>query len=98
MLFKVKELPMRARLREMARATAHRLRPRRGLTRGSKIADMVALGKCITLCPMCRPKFNAKRNGYHNLPHVPRCRGECDGCGDKAGWCEAFVPINSTRI
>lgn len=53
---------------------------KKGITSGSYIGDLVALGKCVWLCWKCEKKFNAKACGYGKKPGLPRVRGFCDGC------------------
>lgn len=56
--------------------------PRKRTTAGSRIADLVALEKAVSLCPACRPRFNALQADYRTYPNVPQARGTCDGCGE----------------
>jgi hypothetical protein len=53
---------------------------RPGRTVGGHIDDMVALTQSVVLCPSCRPKFDAKRNGYITKRNLPFVSGRCDGC------------------
>jgi len=67
-----------------------------GILRASWIADLAALGKVITLCGLCRTKWNAKKNGYERRDAVPSRRevvGECDGCNGRSVPCETYFPI-----
>jgi len=57
----------------------------RGKTIGSHIADLVGLGKAITLCQKeCQKKFNAPGNEYvmfKEVTGVNYCNSVCQGCG-----------------
>lgn len=44
------------------------------------MADLVALKKCVILCPSCSPKFNSTGNDYVVPHNVPKVQGRCDGC------------------
>jgi len=76
------------------KAAESRGRPR-GLLRGSWIADLVSLKKAVTLCAMCQPKFDARRNGYEQRDVMPGHRhaiGECDGCASTHAVCAMYLP------
>ncbi|MGE0372995.1 MAG: hypothetical protein AB7Q01_14090 [Gammaproteobacteria bacterium] len=65
------------------------------LTAGSWLADLAALRKCITLCRLCRNRWNAKTNGYEQREAVPghaELIGECDGCKARATMCATYFP------
>lgn len=65
------------------------------LTAGSWLADLAALGKCITLCRHCRTRWNAKANRYEQRETVPgfaELIGECDGCRARAAMCATYFP------
>lgn len=47
---------------------------------GGYIYDLVALQKCVILCPSCSPKFDSTKNGYVIPRNIPRTSGRCDGC------------------
>lgn len=54
-----------------------------GRTVGGWMADRVAMGKNVTLCPTCRPKFAERAHGYREAKHPPFHNGvnaKCDGC------------------
>lgn len=53
----------------------------RRIAAGSYLDDLAALGKCISLCLICLPKFNAKAYSYVTRATLPRANGTCDGCG-----------------
>lgn len=52
-----------------------------GVTAGSYIDDLVALGKALSLCVLCVRKFDAAAAGYAQRSNLPFARGRCDGCG-----------------
>jgi hypothetical protein len=68
---------------------------RPGSVAGSHIADMVSLGRSITLCSDgCKHKFDAERHGYHEARRFPFHGGvisNCDGCRAKMAPCAMFV-------
>lgn len=66
----------------------------RGRTAGGWIADLVALGKAVTLCFSCRRKFDHKRVGYHAARLTSTSTfviGDCDGCRSRLARCTLFV-------
>lgn len=76
------------------KAAASRGRPQ-GLLRGSWIADLAALGKAVTLCGQCMPRWDARKNGYEQRNVTPNHRfatGECDGCGATHVTCAMYLP------
>ena len=68
------------------------------VTPGSHIDNLRALTKCIMLCGLCEHKFDAKRARYRRKHFLSGLIGECDGCGEKATRCSAFVHEESTLL
>ena len=58
---------------------------------GGHVTDMAALGKAISLCGTCQPKFAAARYGYVTKRNIPFVRGRCDGCQNYAGRARLFL-------
>jgi hypothetical protein len=61
---------------------------------GGFIADLVALGKAITLCSFCEHKFAARRHGYSRKslwPGQTWVTGPCDGCRNPLTRCTLFI-------
>ena len=50
------------------------------------------------LCGLCERKFDAKRARYRRKHFLSGLIGECDGCGEKATRCSAFVHEESTLL
>lgn len=67
-------------------------------TPGSHIDNLRALTKCIMLCTLCEHKFDAKRARYRRKQFLSGLIGECDGCGEKAIHCAAFVPEDHSML
>ncbi len=66
----------------------------RGRNAGSWISDLVTLGKALTLCSSCWPKFNFKRYGYQPTVLTATSKhviGDCDGCRERLQRCTLFV-------
>lgn len=63
-----------------------------GQTAGTYIDNLVALGKCVSLCVSgCARKFDARGNGYETHPRMPLARGTCDGCHQYSPQNRLFV-------
>ncbi len=63
---------------------------------GAYIADLVGLGKAITLCRKCQPKFNVAGSGYtkyKEVTDVDYCYSTCQGCREGIVECNTFLKI-----
>jgi len=75
---------------------------KRGLTAGTWVHDLCALHKLITLCPLCKSKFNPGRLGYIKDKDIPYAQANCDGCkifDQKCSlyfWEETYRDVRST--
>ena len=58
---------------------------------GGHVTDMAALGKAISLCGTCAPKFAAARYGYVTKRNIPFVRGRCDGCQEHSERARLFL-------
>ena len=65
---------------------------KKGVTAGTHIDNLAALGKCIWLCLGCMHKFNAQSYGYSRKKSLPQVRGFCDGCREN-GTHTLFAPV-----
>ncbi len=72
-------------------AGIHAGKPRLRILPGSRVLDLAALGKAISLCGKCEGKFDDKRHGYLTPSNLPRVKGECDGCLDVFGSMRLFL-------
>ncbi len=73
------------------RAAIHQGRPRLRILPGTRVLDLAALGKAISLCGKCEMEFDAVRNGYLTPRNLPRVQGQCDGCLDVFGSMRLFL-------
>lgn len=71
---------------------------RRGVSAGSHVHDLVALGKAIALCPGCESKFDAERNGYFTPASLSHVRGPCDGCRQYHPFERLFMPLGRLPV
>jgi hypothetical protein len=62
----------------------------KGRTAGSWVHDLCALKKVITLCPLCKGKFNPGRLGYIKEKEWPAVQATCDGCKTFDIRCTAY--------
>lgn len=70
-------------------------RPKTAKVAGSWIADKVALGKLISLCPLHVHKFNPRKYGYVRLSHYalgPYTDANCMDCRSHDPHCTSYVP------
>lgn len=59
-----------------------------GKPKGSWLDDLCALGKAISLCQSCAPKFDYRGHHYYKDRMFHRCAAKCDACRvfDPAGF------------
>ena len=70
------------------------VKPRKRITPGARVDNMVALRKALTLCFKCKHKFLHKPENYIRVERLcgqPEVMGQCDGCANPHDNCTLFM-------
>ena len=62
-----------------------------GGTAGSHLSDLAALGKFISLCPLCVGKWHPRKHGYELWRSIFTA-ARCDACRAQDIRCKSFIP------
>lgn len=67
---------------DVAKVKAAEFRRNPYTTGSANLDNMIALGKAVILCPLCKRKFSPPKAKYraHPDPRMRRVNGQCDWC------------------